>query len=393
MTEAKIINRDWFAFSVVLVPSDEEKQHREWAMTEPEGYQLYHMTGTNIYRQRAILYNDHGEKMLTLLWEPCSKIIRYDSMLVEVANKWLYGSSFFWVWEILQQIHTCVFNNVSRLDLCCDFNPSKEQMGIIRGLSSNKIYVAKKRNGSMFHEYTPAGEDGARGISRIPLCMSWGSLHTAIKFKLYDKSKELYTIVKKEDGFVKICNKPYIEAIWRKNGLDVDKVWRLEVSLMEAGQYDNDEKKIDLNMVQSDWMIEQLFWDMYKKRFITRKNEGHRDLTNDKQVFLLGKPKTYTKLTRKDPETQKEIVEAIAALRAAVAQLQKPEIACYKAMRDTWRDAAIKTAKLGHLENYFARTYGMPLEQIEDLIPKGLPIADDKKQQNADIQPNTNWMF
>ena len=84
-----VINIDWFSFSVLLALSDEEKAHGI-SLRCPDGYQMVEYSGTNLYKNRYILYSQYGDKVLTLLTTPHSKIIKPESMFVEVANRWLY---------------------------------------------------------------------------------------------------------------------------------------------------------------------------------------------------------------------------------------------------------------------------------------------------------------
>lgn len=100
----QITSCDWLSFSVLLSLSPEEKA-TEPRLTTPAGFFLQEFTGTNQYKRRAILYDASGEKVLTLLWQPHSRIIDGNSMFVEVANPLLYSGHIRSIPDLLQEIH------------------------------------------------------------------------------------------------------------------------------------------------------------------------------------------------------------------------------------------------------------------------------------------------
>ena len=56
----------------------------------PKGHRWLYYSPTNVWGSRWCLYNDYGDKVFTLLFQPCSGIIRGSAALLEVANEWLY---------------------------------------------------------------------------------------------------------------------------------------------------------------------------------------------------------------------------------------------------------------------------------------------------------------
>lgn len=350
-----MINIDWLSFSVRLVFADGENRSN-MVLTCPDSCELVMLDGTNIYRKRAFLLTESGEKILTLLWEPHSSIINSDTMFVEVANRWLYGSLEF-VKDLLWKVHPYTMHSLSRYDVCCDFNPTDEQMKIIKSLGDNTAYVQGKREGSMFVDYT-----NAKKIERMPRCLSWGSKCSDVKWKLYNKTLEIFEV---RDGKT-WCTKPYIVNAWRAEGLDEKKVWRLEVSVTGASQFEWLGKKLVFaDAIRREW-FEDFFAMMYGTRFITRLNQGHKDRTNDKRVMLLGEVGEIFRLRRREPETSRENVEMASVLRAMMHQLEDIVVKYNPMVRDSLLATAETALDAGKLWDYFHKSYGMNWEKWKD---------------------------
>lgn len=371
-----VINVDWLAFSIVLVPSPVEKDAHEFHLADPssEGFALVEFGGTNIYRKRAIVYNSDGSKMLTLLYCPFSRVISYDSCLVEVANEYLYGREVVvgdvcyrtldWVLEVLQLLHPFSFQCMSRLDVCCDFPLTHDRHDIVMGLANNEVYVQRYSEGSMFHDFQLV-----RGckVSRLPKCLSWGSKHSNIKWKLYNKSLEVFDFVNEGGRPVRHCNKPYIVERWQAAGFDISNVWRLEVSVNPMAKYLFHGSKVRFADVSNYFFVLDLFTVLYMSKFVTRLNEGHADRSNDERVWLLGRHGFTDKLVAKESSSSREVVEYVSCLRSAMLQRSKVEVQVNSQMLQLWTNTAVECVRLGHLEGYFLRTYGRAVEDI-DLI-------------------------
>lgn len=380
-TMPAIINLDWLAFSIKLIPSPIEKDTHSWVMNDISefGFRLVEFTGNNVYKRRCIIYNSEGEKLVTFLFDPYSRVIPYDSCLVEVANKWLYSSNVSfdntkysehnlqWVTDIMTWVHPYVISNMSRIDICADFECTPYQYDIIKGLAANRIYVQKYREGSMFHDYN------TKTCARLPKCLSWGSKRSNVKWKLYHKSKEVFEWVKEGDKCVKYCHKPYIVDQWHatwdtaNHTLNEDNVWRLEVSISPAEKYTFHEKTISYADVINQFYIDDLFLSLYMNRFVCRRNEGHKDHTNDTRVFLFGNQGLTDRMRVKPPLTSREVQEYVSCLRAAMSQRSKVEVQVNTQMMHLWTTAAIECVRIGHLEGYFQNTYGLPIERISEI--------------------------
>lgn len=342
------VNLDWLSFSVLLIPQPSEQPDYDFIFTTPKDCRMEYYEGNNIYRHRAICTSFSGEKLFTILWSPYSKIIDKRLMLCEIANKWLY-SDFSFIIDKIYELHSCQFKCISRVDICCDFNPSSTQMNIIKSLSNGSVYVQSKREGSHFFDIS--SEDK---VSYVSKCISWGSKTSSIKWKLYDKVKEL-TIID-ERTHRKWISKPYIVDLWLRHGLSPDVVWRLEISLTSASKYQYNFKDISLSSLKSPQFVYELFSTLYLKKFVCRRNQGHKDKSNDKIVQLLN----FSKIGDfgiPQKETSSSIPEYISILRSLVKQLEQPCVYLVDSIREPLITTLFKVIDEGRLNKYFTDTF------------------------------------
>lgn len=248
----------------------------------PPGHRWAFYSGTNVWHSRWCLYNEYGEKVFTLLFQPKSRgFLKADQALFEVANEWLYhGVGFQGALELLRR--SCDFEvmGISRLDLAADFNPDFAQMEVIESLFRQRMYVSGKQNGlgwwTMVHDdCLPLWWQG-----KCPKDISWGHKTSDVRWKLYYKSNELREGIKGAGW-----NKPYIVDMWRELGMDIRNVWRLEVSIHNCNTFDFMGEKLTYDRFLSSGS--DLFQALYSSRFQVRMDEGHKDKSNDTIVNFL----------------------------------------------------------------------------------------------------------
>lgn len=354
----EVVSCDWFSFSVLLPLSDAEK--KEGAnLSCPLGYSLREYGGTNIYKKRFILYNEFGEKSLTLLLEPYSKVIKPNSMFVEVANRLLYRD-FSFILDLVQRVHNFSFQSVSRFDVCCDFNPSVTQWNVIELLQDGNAYVTGKREGSMYYDFKIPSNGGIQ--KRVARCLSWGSKASNIKWKLYNKTLEITEV---NDKGVEFCNKPYIRDMWLCNGLDPANVWRLEVSIMGAASYTWRGDKVSWQAHDPIYYT-PFFWDIYAYRFIVRANQGHKNRGRDEVLEFLTIPgANHYRLRKVEPRTEMYHTDHAVTLRACMKELEREEVKAFSDLAEVFLSTAQEVITLANLEQFFYNTYGVTFEQFK----------------------------
>lgn len=368
------INCDWLQYSVML-------DRPEPVFTCPDGYRLELCQGNNIYKNRGLLYDHTGRKILTLLWSPYSSVLSDYVMTVQVANEELYTGGITRSLDIMHSLTRCMFNSLGRVDFCCDFEGSKQRINTIKHLHSGHYYVQGKEEGADFWHNRKARNFNHKENH----CLNWGSKKSEIKVKLYHKSRELGIL----DGGE--ADKPWIVNEWKQCTMKVDNVWRLEFSMKTNGQMEFDHQPIHLDDISSARFLLRIFCDLYNKRFITRINqgriEGHKN--KDERVHLLELPSYEEGLNWR--ETQQHTTEspaAITLLRSMMRTLNNQALIADKQIFAEYVTNIQSVIHTFDLYNYFQDKFGEPshkfLAELQDQSGPGImeKLADIDKLIN-----------
>lgn len=273
---SNLISCDWFSFSLLVTSP--------YPQNLPTGFDVEELQGNNIFQKRFI-YRCRGSKVLTCLAVPKSKILKKNLMLCEVGNRWLYDRMNL-IAVLSSLFPSYVVNNISRVDICCDFVLDEEKKNIINKLADGSYYVGGKQLGCVFYEDKK---------NRTPYCLNFGSVESAVKWKLYDKTKEI-------NATSKGCTKPWIKAAWRCAGLDISAVWRLEVSFHGEKFHDEMGSRMELDSMYNNYLLSVIFAEFYKYRFQVKERK-HTRKGNDRMVPFLEINVSEQMLTR-----QREVV-------------------------------------------------------------------------------------
>lgn len=336
-------NIDWLSFSVKLaapIPDD-------YRLLAPDGYNVQEFKGTQQYRRRFIVSDGGGAKLLTILASPYSSIIRDDLALVEVANPLLYDESWFTIIQnVLQRMLPCQFNNMHRLDLCADFECTDTIADTLQDMCDNRVYVQGKRASVIFTDLVAKSSFVTRDLTQI----SWGSHQSHMRFKVYNKFKELSSRV---DGKL-VYDKPYIVDQWLSAGMHPEQVWRWEVSLTEIGSREFFGAPITIDELcnRDYWLYLQK--ELYGHYFILRENAGNSNKSRNPIRPFLELPtvdgkKTYT---RRVTEGRKTNFSAITALNRLMADYVSVPIAMSD-VSDDYRVTIVNLVAKCRLGAYF----------------------------------------
>lgn len=186
--------------------------------------------GTRQFRQLVYVQMD-GEEFAEVQQEPCSQILRKNSIIVKFCNRFLYSRGLWYLVDKFIKCHELQVLNVSRVDICADFNTFAKGLHpislISRFLSSEYRHVGRGIGASYFNHF--ARREGKYSKSYLNYTgLSFGSKKSDCKAYLYNKSFELLTVK----------DKPHIRQLWRESGLICDgdhDVWRLEISISSKG--------------------------------------------------------------------------------------------------------------------------------------------------------------
>ena len=130
-----VISCDWFAFCI--------RSSRPKPTRLPEGFEEEVLDGTKVFKRRAI-YRYKGSKVLTVLSQPKSKVLRKDLIQIEVANRWLYDVANI-EGIIGVMFPTYILNNSGRVDICADFEVDNEKREVITHLADGTYYIGGKQ--------------------------------------------------------------------------------------------------------------------------------------------------------------------------------------------------------------------------------------------------------
>lgn len=341
------LSTDWLALSLhLLSPVGDAPAGHVWAKYSP----------TNVWGCRWCLFNEFGDKVFTLLFAPRSAgFLKQSCALLEVANEWLYhGIGEKGVLDLLSATCRFTIQGISRLDLAADFSPSSRQASIIRGLADGRYYVGGKRNGSGFWSMVKDDNLDNMWQGRVPHCQSWGHKTSDVRWKLYYKTKELRDAL---GGFG--YDKPYIVDMWRSVGLDERNVWRLEVSIHNCNSFEFMGKKLTYDAYRASGS--DLFQALYTSRFDVRKNEGHKDKSNDTQVPLLNVGRLSNAFQVRIRDTIAEHNGRLSLLRHIVNDLKTEQVLLSETARETMLQSVVDIVEHDGLEPYFREVTGMTL--------------------------------
>lgn len=259
-----IVSVDWFALSCLLArPYDGRPLNLlpNWTFAE--------LGGTAVWARRWFILDERGNKVATILSKPKSPILDERRCVVEIANEYLYEDNFLEVVDSVLSVYPMAVTGVNRVDLCGDFNMTKRMYYIYRLLQTGEAYLKGMKKGSDWNEWHARQKKAHQ--------LTWGGIDSVFHWKWYYKYKELY-----EGG--EGCSKPYIEEMWKREGLDVKHVWRLECSITSSNSLrigDNDEK-----IKPFEWYLSRdaIYENLLRTKFVVREFTGKKDSRSDPRL-------------------------------------------------------------------------------------------------------------
>ena len=291
-------NLDWLSFSMRAsdVKGELGGKIALQPFTDDEYTFVVADRGTQQFEHRGFLLSTPSKaRLFTILWCPFSRVIDSRILFVEVDNCLLYENSWYEVVPVLQRLRPMTFSNLSRVDICIDYNPDGDQSNILKGLADGSLYVKGKRTSVIWFE--------SQRTERVPFCYSFGDKSSAFKFKVYNKTKEI-TIVNR-DGTIDYT-KPYIVDCWKLSGLDVSNVWRWEVSMTSISSQSCNGISLSLDMLAQKEMYAPLAVSLYQHKFEIKEKSTNLNKSRDiKRPLLVFDTDTPKYLKYKTPDTRR----------------------------------------------------------------------------------------
>ena len=262
-----LVSVDWYSMSCRLT-----KPWSDIIITPPSGCSAVRLTQTAVWAERWYILTPDGNKLCTILACPRSWKIAADRCVIEVANRWLYYDDFEAVLDRILECVPVVVDGLNRVDLCCDFEMSQQMWNVYNKMADGSAYVGAYKSGVCWWRDMSDG--------RVAHQLSFGGKDSTLHWKVYFKSLE---IAEAEAD----AKKDYIRDMWADAGLDVDSVWRCEVSI--AGSKSLQSLENGKPIAPREWYRRraELWSSLYVSRFIVRAAEHHKDKRNDTVLTFL----------------------------------------------------------------------------------------------------------
>ncbi len=205
---SEVITLDWLQLHVRQVPELYAPIMGRFTILKSEGQ-------TKQFKHVYAIY-EGTDKVATLVGRPHSGILKPDSGLMKIENRFLYTDSVKELVNNLLEDLQLAFKNISRLDIACDFNQFLKNLSPERFIHKFAFGEYVKLMKTKFHIH------GMHKRTNTFEYIRFGSNTSTLCYYLYNKTLEM-----KEK-----TNKPYITENWRNKGLDLERdIWRLEFSI------------------------------------------------------------------------------------------------------------------------------------------------------------------
>jgi len=228
-----------------------------------------------------------GEKYARIAHSPHSKVLKSDLIQITIENKRLYEADIFDIIENIAKDCGFSISSISRIDICHDFNRfcnDLEPKEFINSFLSGKYQKNGRGKFQIIGEQSPDGNNYQY--------LRFGKHGSEKSVYLYNKTLEM------KDNF-----KPHIFERWQLNDLDVEKVWRLEVSLHMSKPYvleleTGEIVKVDFEYIKDFNKLKHLFLVTCKQNFAFKIDDGTKNKTRKKDLELLPEQFPNKKLLR-----------------------------------------------------------------------------------------------
>lgn len=269
--------------------------------------------GTRQYKDLWTVYLQKDEVAIVQA-RPCSpKILDPRSCIVKFSNRLLYRHD---LWDIVDRFlfdHMLTICNVSRVDICADFNAFSSYgcIDLIADFLSSKLrHKGQGQGAAYFHHYNVP--EGKARVQRVKYTgLSFGSHESDARVYLYNKTNEL------QDH-----EKPWIRDLWKAAGLNVHApVWRLEVSIKSKAMKFRDKRTGEDYAISGDKLksvidISLIYHTFVRKLFsFVHNRQGITNITREPIIELFnGEPYMERQVLRNvcgSNKTDKMLIKAL----------------------------------------------------------------------------------
>lgn len=342
--------------------------------------------GTSVYQDMYTIYL-YGEEIAILCCNPRSKALKKGSGQLKILNPILYQIGLSTI--VYDLLRTCniIPINISRLDLCADFNHFEGYPDMqvffqdfltlkLWKIGAAKYKVCANKAEQIEGDYFKL--IGLQSSRHTYQYLRFGSKVSKVSAYLYNKTQE----------FRDVKRKNYIAEAWKENDIDESKeVWRLEFSLKGDGiKFLNQETKMwqakDLEMVLDPIQRTQVYNALYLKYWDYRINDGQKRKDRMKRAKLLPiessilQPVVITGSDVTDRE-QKRMISAI--------ERTYDEVRMKRQTRNEMLEASIQElTRFCGLTQWHAEKYG---QKYADMDFAEEVIEEEQRAEEMRLQP------
>lgn len=235
-----------------------------------------------------------GEVVAVVASKECNTTIGVGVCLVKFDNRLLYRNDLWQVVGAFLNDHNLAPLNITRLDLCADFNTfanGYDCRKFIEDFANGTIRHKGRGNGDMHFNHYAKRDAAGNSVAVLDYTgLSFGSHDSDARAYLYNKTYELRTIK----------DKPYIKELWHKAGLDIDKdVWRLEISIKSKGlkfkdKISGEQIEVKERTLRDMPEVLKVYHSFVRKLFFFLKNRtGITNISREPMITLFEKSPYY----------------------------------------------------------------------------------------------------
>ncbi|MEH6704726.1 MULTISPECIES: hypothetical protein [Galbibacter] len=257
-------------------------------------------------------------KFSTLMFNPRSPKMLKDNVQIKLENFLLYSYTLKELKNLLDTLIAVLglkVNNVSRLDVCADFENSNEVFeNVVRGVATSTLLISgrpkKVTNHGNFNE--PCNFHGTTRKGKLTYNgLSIGKKSSTRFLRIYNKSLEMEQVKYKH----------HIVDWWKNNGIKNENVWRFEYSLNSAfmKQYD-----IKYDDIWDENFVVKLLETAYNNHFELKYNTGKTEINKEKAFPLfsfLSLKKNVKRLVKRVKELDETIQRSITSVKRQIKGL------------------------------------------------------------------------
>ena len=275
-----VLSVDWLSLFCCYMGVGEH-----WQPANVDGFSYKHEDfGTRSFSSlhRVRIANSEGgwDEFAEVQSVPYSSILPAYAVIVRFVNRTLYMPDF---WELADKwlcANLMRVEGISRIDICADFNDfaTLSPLALIEGFAAKKFRHIGRGVGSL--AFNHGVNHGDYGVNYTGL--TFGTHASDAHVYLYNKTFELLT-----QG-----DKPWIRERWRRVGLDMRNVWRLEVSIKSAGLKFKDKKTKEIVQVNAPMVAELDGLDKVYHTFVNKlfsfvnNRKGIKNITREPRLKL-----------------------------------------------------------------------------------------------------------